>query len=226
MDLAAIEEAALKAYQKDMNIQPPVSKSETTNEPTKAQAINENCSKGESTAACSVSYERTQAVMTCSHGWNIGKAPEGYYYYYNTETQVSQWESPSCLSSSPALQSTRDSKENNTASQDKQTNVKNESSESKATDTKKEEVKNSPYGQWTTVQTFEPPLSSEKSNSATDREATPIESVKTEEKFKERSTPKITFRSPGAGNEVAFKKRKLNPDKKRNVRQTDPNKTD
>lgn len=25
--------------------------------------------------------------MTCSHGWNIGKAPEGYYYYYNTETQ-------------------------------------------------------------------------------------------------------------------------------------------
>ena len=52
-------------------------------------------------------------------------------------------------------------------------------------------------------------------------------SVKTEEKFKERSTPKITFRSAlGAGNEIAFKKRKLNPDKKRNVRQTNPNKTE
>ena len=51
------------------------------------------------------------------------------------------------------------------------------------------------------------------------------EAVKTEAKFKERSTPKITFRTSGEGNEVVFKKRKLNPDKKRNIRQTDPNKT-
>ena len=25
--------------------------------------------------------------MICTHGWNIGQAPEGYYYYYNTTTQ-------------------------------------------------------------------------------------------------------------------------------------------
>lgn len=36
---------------------------------------------------CLVSYEGSQAVMKCSHGWNIGQAPEGYYYYYNTDTQ-------------------------------------------------------------------------------------------------------------------------------------------
>ena len=68
---------------------------------------------------------------------------------------------------------------------------------------------------------------SEKENSATESENEIKKSVKTEEKFKERSTPKITFRSAlGAGNEIAFKKRKLNPDKKRNVRQTNPNKTE
>lgn len=68
---------------------------------------------------------------------------------------------------------------------------------------------------------------SEKENSATESEKEIKKSVKTEEKFKERSTPKITFRSAlGAGNEIAFKKRKLNPDKKRNVRQTNPNKTE
>ena len=67
---------------------------------------------------------------------------------------------------------------------------------------------------------------SEPANSTNDSEANPTEPVKTEDKFKERSTPKITFRSGSTGNEVAFKKRKLNPDKKRNVRQTNPNKTD
>ena len=68
---------------------------------------------------------------------------------------------------------------------------------------------------------------SEKENSATESEKEIKKSVKTEEKFKERTTPKITFRSAlGAGNEIAFKKRKLNPDKKRNVRQTNPNKTE
>ena len=67
---------------------------------------------------------------------------------------------------------------------------------------------------------------SEPANSTNHSEANPTEPVKTEDKFKERSTPKITFRSGNAGNEVAFKKRKLNPDKKRNIRQTNPNKTD
>ena len=68
---------------------------------------------------------------------------------------------------------------------------------------------------------------SEKENSATENVEEIKKSVKTEEKFKERSTPKITFRSAlGAGNEIAFKKRKLNPDKKRNLRQTNPNKAE
>ena len=66
---------------------------------------------------------------------------------------------------------------------------------------------------------------SEKQNSSTENEEEIKKSVKTEEKFKERSTPKITIRSAlGAGNEIDFKKRKLNPDKKRNARQTNPNK--
>ncbi|KAK2549713.1 WW domain-binding protein 4, partial [Acropora cervicornis] len=134
-DLAAIEEAALKAYQKDMNIQPSVQNSEASREP-KDTPVNEACSKG-------------------------------------ATTEASQWESPPCLSS-PA---------------DK--------------------------------------TPSEKENSATESEKEIKKSVKTEEKFKERSTPKITFRSAlGSGNEIAFKKRKLNPDKKRNVRQTNPNKTE
>jgi len=223
MDLAAIEAAALKAYQKDMNIQPPASKSEITPESTKTQA-NETCTKGESTAACSVSYEGSQPTMICTHGWNIGQALEGYYYYYNTTTQVSQWESPACLSS-PGTQAGRESKENKTTSEEQQASVQNDNSESETKETKKEEVKNSPYGQWTTVQTFEPVSGTEKTNAENESKTKPAESVKTEEKFKERSTPKITFRSDGAGSEVAFKKRKLNPDKKRNVRQTDPNKT-
>lgn len=46
-----------------------------------------------------------------------------------------------------------------------------------------------------------------------------IEAKKTEAKFKERATPKITFRGDSSGGEVAFKKRKLNPEKKRNIRQ-------
>lgn len=67
----------------------------------------------------------------------------------------------------------------------------------------------------------------ENSSNGNDEKQVPAgESVPKEVKFKERSTPKITFRSDGAGSEVAFKKRKLNPGKKRNVRQTDPNKTD
>lgn len=65
----------------------------------------------------------------------------------------------------------------------------------------------------------------ENSSNGNDEKQVPTgESVPKEVKFKERSTPKITFRSDGAGSEVAFKKRKLNPGKKRNVRQTDPNK--
>lgn len=91
----------------------------------------------------------------------------------------------------------------------------------------KKQVKNSPYGQWTTVQTFEPPPQTAKIASASESETqqtTTIEPNSTVVKFKERSTPKITFRSVGDGNEVAFKKRKLNPEKKKNIRQTDPNK--
>lgn len=36
---------------------------------------------------CFISYEGGQPTMQCSHGWNIGQAPEGYYYYYNATTQ-------------------------------------------------------------------------------------------------------------------------------------------
>jgi len=36
---------------------------------------------------CFISYEGSQPTMQCTHGWNIGQAPEGYYYYYNTTTQ-------------------------------------------------------------------------------------------------------------------------------------------
>lgn len=64
----------------------------------------------------------------------------------------------------------------------------------------------------------------ESSNEIDNKQDTAAESVNTEAKFKERSTPKITFRTGSEGSEVAFKKRKLNPDKKRNIRQTDPNK--
>lgn len=70
-------------------------------------------------------------------------------------------------------------------------------------------------------------LCREKTASASENEnkqTTATEAVTTEVKFKERSTPKITFRSAGDSDEVAFKKRKLNPDRKRNIRQTDPNK--
>lgn len=38
-------------------------------------------------SACSVTYEGSQAVLKCSHSWNIAQAPQGYYYYYNTVTQ-------------------------------------------------------------------------------------------------------------------------------------------
>ena len=62
------------------------------------------------------------------------------------------------------------------------------------------------------------------SNGIDTKEVAVQEADKTEAKFKERSTPKISFRPSGEGNQVAFKKRKLNPDKKRNIRQTDPNK--
>ncbi|XP_068717929.1 WW domain-binding protein 4-like [Montipora capricornis] len=225
-DLAAIEAAALKAYQNDMNIQPSVPKSVTSLEPTKKVA-NETCSKGETTEACSVTYEGSQAVMKCSHGWNIGQAPEGYYYYYNAATQASQWESPSCLSSS-GVETPRNSTGSKPANQGQPKNAESESGENKTSEPKKVKVKNSPYGQWTTVHTSEPALPApEKANSTTEDEEKPKESAKPEEKFKERSTPRITFRSAsGVGTEVAFKKRKLNPDKKRNVRQTDPNKTD
>ena len=30
-----------------------------------------------------------------SHGWSEHTAPEGYVYYYNSKTGVSQWERPS-----------------------------------------------------------------------------------------------------------------------------------
>lgn len=229
-DLAAIEEAALKAYQKDMNIQPSVQNSEASHEP-KDTPVNEACSKGATTEACSVTYEGSQAVLKCSHSWNIAQAPQGYYYYYNTVTQASQWESPPCLSS-PADKTPRSSAGDESASQESLQCVQsvNRGDESKTTETKKETVKHSPYGQWTTVQTFEIATAlpkTEKENSATESEKEIKKSVKTEEKFKERTTPKITFRSAlGAGNEIAFKKRKLNPDKKRNVRQTNPNKTE
>lgn len=227
-DLAAIEEAALKAYQKDMNIQPSAQNSEASHE-AKDTSVNEACSKGATTEACSVTYEGSQAVLKCSHSWNIAQAPQGYYYYYNTVTQASQWESPPCLSS-PADKTSRNSAGNESASQESLQCVQSRGDESKTTETKKETVKNSPYGQWTTVQTFEIATAlpkTEKENSATESEKEIKKSVKTEEKFKERSTPKITFRSAlGAGNEIAFKKRKLNPDKKRNIRQTNPNKTE
>ena len=59
--------------------------------------------------------------------------------------------------------------------------------------------------------------------STKEMESTSSRKSATEVKFKERTTPKIAFRSDD-GDEVMFKKRKLNPDKKRNVRHTDPNK--
>lgn len=225
MDLAAIEAAALKAYEKDLNIEPSKSKSESSSEPLITQT-KETCSKGESTRGCFISYEGGQPTMQCSHGWNIGQAPEGYYYYYNATTQASQWESPSCLSS-PTQDNARNSKEEKAASAEHQTSTQNDKKESNGKEIKQKEAKSSPYGQWTTVQTFDPPpepIKTAPSNGIDTKEVLASEADKTEAKFKERSTPKITFRPSGEGNEVAFKKRKLNPDKKRNIRQTDPNK--
>lgn len=224
MDLAAIEAAALKAYEKDLNIEPSKSKAESNTESPKTQT-NETCSKGESTTGCYISYEGHTPTMQCTHGWNIAQAPEGYYYYYNTVTQASQWESPSCLST-PSLQDARNAKEEKAVSKENQNSFQNEIKESPVEKNKKK-VKSSPYGQWTTVQTLEPPSQTEKTASASENEnkqTTATETVTTEVKFKERSTPKITFRSAGDSDEVAFKKRKLNPDRKRNIRQTDPNK--
>ncbi|KAJ7377121.1 WW domain binding protein 4 [Desmophyllum pertusum] len=213
MDLAAIEAAALKAYEKDLNIEPSKSKSESTSQSLETQTT-ETCSKGESTAECLISYEGSQPTMQCSHGWNIGQAPEGYFYYYNETTQEI------------LRRITQPAKSNKLTC-----SVQNEKKRSNEKETKQEEVKSSPYGQWTPVQTFEPPpqpppqtIKAELSNKNDTKQDTATEAVKTEVKFKERSTPKMNFRSGGDGNEVAFKKRKLNPDKKRNIRQTDPNK--
>jgi len=225
MDLAAIEAAALKAYEKDLNIEPSQSKSKSISEPQKPQT-KETCSKGESTRGCFISYEGSQPTMQCTHGWNIGQAPEGYYYYYNTTTQASQWEPPSCLSS-PTQDSTRSSREEKSAPAEQQADAQNDEKESRDKEAKQKEVKSSPYGQWTTVQTLQPlpePIKTEPPNGIVTKEVTAPEADKTEAKFKERSTPKISFRPSGEGNEVAFKKRKLNSDKKRNIRQTDPNK--
>lgn len=225
MDLEAIEAAALKAYEKDLNIEPSKSKPESNTESQKTQA-NETCSKGESSVGCVISYEGQTPTMHCNHGWNIAQAPEGYYYYYNTATQASQWESPSCLST-PSNQDMRNAKEDKAPSKEDQKNSQNKIEENQVQREEKKQVKNSPYGQWTTVQTFEPPPQTAKIASASESETqqtTTIEPNSTVVKFKERSTPKITFRSVGDGNEVAFKKRKLNPEKKKNIRQTDPNK--
>lgn len=111
MDLEAIEAAALKAYEKDLNIEPSKSNPESNAKSQKTQT-NETCSNGESSAGCVISYEGQTPIMNCNHGWNIAQAPEGYYYYYNTATQASQWESPSCLLT-PSNQDTRNVKEDN-----------------------------------------------------------------------------------------------------------------
>lgn len=49
-----------------------------------------------------------------------------------------------------------------------------------------------------------------------------VTAKKTENKFKQRETPKITFHKSD-DQVIAFKKRKLNSEKKRNIRQTKRN---
>ena len=57
-------QAALKAYQKDLNIQTPSSKSETTEESTTKTEENETCSKGETTAGmCVVLFLRKKRTL-------------------------------------------------------------------------------------------------------------------------------------------------------------------
>ncbi|XP_006003543.1 WW domain-binding protein 4 isoform X1 [Latimeria chalumnae] len=78
-EFAAMEEAALRAYEKDLKRLGEAGLVSTT--PTTAQSQKEQKK---------VSQKKT--VQTSS--WVEGVSPEGYTYYYNTETEESQWERP------------------------------------------------------------------------------------------------------------------------------------
>ncbi|PFX14426.1 WW domain-binding protein 4 [Stylophora pistillata] len=104
MDLEAIEAAALKAYEKDLNIEPSKSNPESNAKSQKhrqmklvpmvkallvlEKGVNITIILNCLFIGCLISYEGQTPIMNCNHGWNIAQAPEGYYYYYNTATQA------------------------------------------------------------------------------------------------------------------------------------------
>ncbi|EDO40481.1 predicted protein [Nematostella vectensis] len=238
-DMAAIEAAALAAYKKDLGIE------DTEEEkPSKAKpdhqsekrpqfdirgAVNREPASQDppachdppassSSPSCSIVYNGSQPVVHCTHSWAVSQSPEGYYYYYNSQTQASQWEVPNCLQP----------EESNDSSGGKKDAVsKSEDLEGEASSKEPTVVKPSPYGSWTTVRVIEPPQTTPQSDTVKeDQEQTedsedPEETAKkTEKKFREKQTPVLRMGTSSDADVVAFKKRKLNSERKRNIRTT------
>lgn len=239
-DLEAIEAAALKAYQKDLAASKP--SSEISGKSSKQ----EGKEQPSAVSSCVIIYHGTEPVAHCTHGWSVGKSPDGHYYYYNTSTNGSQWQLPECMDKTAGKESPSSSI---AATEKQQTEVKKpktkekecketltkgstnqnetESSESTSECKPAKPVPSGPYGQWTTVVTY--PTASESTseerpielNTAEDEATEALEEKKAAKPlFKERVAPKLNIGKGNSG-EVAFKKRKLNSEKKRNIRRTE-----
>lgn len=95
-EFAAMEEAALKAYQEDLKRMEMESGSgsqaQTTEQPQhQAQPQTKKLQKKKERPSKS-SRQQTEA-----QAWVEGMTDDGHTYYYNTETGDSQWEKPDCL---------------------------------------------------------------------------------------------------------------------------------
>ncbi|XP_028402425.1 WW domain-binding protein 4-like [Dendronephthya gigantea] len=206
-DLAAIEEAALKAYKKDIGYS-----SQSKSKKLQSETLpKEELQTKDVSSSDNIGFSDPGAGNDV---WNAYQTPEGYWYYYNNQTGESRWDPPEGFSF--PIQQNQQAFSNNEQSSSKQNEeikvMKDASNQNKEEDNERKD----PFGKWETVAVYE------RNDDADAKEAISEINDKQDKvpavKFKEKQLP-VTKKNDMNDTNITFKKRKGNQDKKRSIRQ-------
>ncbi|XP_076310250.1 WW domain-binding protein 4 isoform X2 [Tachypleus tridentatus] len=194
-EMKRIEEKALKAFEKDVQQNPELIK-EIKNQPALMKTCEPSSDYFKNTDGCS------SEMKTKVKKWFEGVSPEGYTYYWNLETNESQWEKPN--------------EEYITLTEQQE----HQANEEELLDSFGPQQKPDPYGCWEPVIKESELLDNSQD---TVEPYVPVYNEENKVKFQEKVVETLASSKNNSNSEVGFKKRKNLSELKRNVRRRTDN---